>query len=95
MGAARLSRGKYVAQPYGLMRDEDGMSIKTGIFRIVQVIKWFGVLALVALIFLDVAASFKLFGLSGGGELTATLFGVFVFVVCRVVAWVLEGFIKD
>jgi hypothetical protein len=51
--------------------------------------------ALVALVVVDIAATLKLLGLSGGGELTAALFGVFVFVVCRVVAWVFEGFLKD
>lgn len=71
------------------------MTIKTGIFRIARVFKWFGVIVLVALLAMDVAGSYKLFGLVGGSGGTATTFGVIVFAICRTIAWVLEGFVRD
>ena len=71
------------------------MSIKTGIARLAQVFKWFGLIALISLVALDIAASYKLFGFIGGGGFMATIFGVIVFAGCRTIAWVLEGFVKD
>jgi hypothetical protein len=71
------------------------MSIKTGVARLAQVIKWFGVIVLISMAALDVAASYKLFGLTGGGGIIATTFGVIVFAVYRAIAWVLEGFAKN
>jgi hypothetical protein len=71
------------------------MSIKTGILRIAKVIRWFGVIALISLVALEVVATYKIFGFIGDGGLTGVIFGALVFAVCRTIAWVLEGFVKD
>lgn len=71
------------------------MSIKTGILRIAQVFRWLGAIALIALVALNVVFLFNLFGISGEGNFGPIIVGLIMFAICRTVAWVLEGFVRD
>jgi hypothetical protein len=81
------------------------MSVKTGIFRIAQVIKWFGALVLAGFLIVGFVTGIEELwrgpfstattGRAIGEILAGALIGGALFVVCRAVSWVLEGFAKD
>ncbi len=72
------------------------MSVKTGIFRIAQVIKWIGLVALIGCVVGGlVSLSDGFSGKAFVGFLMAIFFGGVAYAICRAVAWVLEGFAKD